>query len=147
MQIGEGLAGGSHHAEGRHAAPPQELGLRHAQQVLGTHPLDHLARQDAVQRLGSPGQRQLRQAGAQVAQVEVAHQLLHLFAVEALRLGVLHRLQAEAHVGAAAALVAEHLKPSSRAALVTQRRIGTTPAARWKASSRSICGMLSAIGW
>ena len=38
-------------------------------------------------------------------------------------------------------------KTSPLAACVTQRRIGTTPAARWKASSRSICGMLSAIGW
>jgi hypothetical protein len=37
-------------------------------------------------------------------------------------------------------------KTSPLAAACIQRRIGTTPAARWKASPRSICGIDSAIG-
>ena len=68
---------------------------------LAQYPLEHGVRCIDIE---------LWKSRANVAKVDIAEEFHDLFIVLALRFPVLHRLQAEAHVGAAAAFITEHFE-------------------------------------
>ncbi len=113
VHAGEALAVHAHQGPGGLALAAEEAAVRQAQEVgvldavvLPAAPLQLV--QHLVDLLG----RVLGEAPAQVARVDVAHHARQLLDVEVLGLAVLHVLEAEFHIGVAAALVAEHLEPA-----------------------------------